>query len=124
VLCGCINATTAQGLTVMIFTPKARTCEEVLSLESIVRAAQSSGTIWVTSDQARAVGWYEEVSGWIEGYVTATNVYDARSGGTGNVTRTSPTGSDLPAIWTWVMNWCRQNPRDDIVEALDHYGMA
>jgi hypothetical protein len=83
VLCGCINATTAQGLTVMIFTPKARTCEEVFSLESIVRAAQSNGTIWVDSGQARAVGWYDEVSGWIEGYLTRTNVYDARNGGTG-----------------------------------------
>ena len=63
--------------------PESKECEEVLSLESIVRAAQSNGTIWVTSDQARAVGWYEKVSGWIEGYLTATDVYDARNGGTG-----------------------------------------
>jgi hypothetical protein len=84
VLCGCINATSARD--VAVFYPGAKTCGQLLSLDTIAeRVARSPRVVLISNAEVPSAYLFKEASGFIAGYLTAINVDYARHDGIGSV---------------------------------------
>jgi hypothetical protein len=124
VLAGLLTADTAAGdISIWaIWSPGAKTCPQLLTLEPIAERFLSSPTashkVEIYGYEEETASQYVEASGYIQGFLTATNIEDWKHGGTGHAVEGVGNAQDA---WPWVFSWCRQNPTGEIQQALSQY---
>lgn len=97
---------------VKIWMPNASSCAKILPLETVQKQYR------LTEEDAKKIRDYGMVLGWIQGYITATNMYNPKADG--------DVASNLSAgDWmNWLFNYCRHSPTAAYVDILNALNKA
>jgi hypothetical protein len=76
-------------------------CVDIVELEKV---PTKDNTVQFYTDKIQSAGAYLEIVGWLEGYFTAMNMYDSRTGG--DITM----GTKGREWMVWMFNYCKSNP--------------
>jgi hypothetical protein len=111
-LCSLLSPVAAQAPRAGVYQsylPNRNKCADVLQLKAL--QMKDDGTIQISPNNVGLVAQFSEVLGWLEGYFTAMNIYDNRTGGDVSL------NTKRREWMVWIYDYCKSNPHSSLVEA-------
>lgn len=101
-------------MNVMAELPTRHMCLDILELQMVETDPQTGNLRFQTSEHGiNLVIDYMTVSGWLQGYFTATNIYYANAHG-------DLTKRTKPRAWmVWLFSYCQSHPTSGLLEAAN-----
>jgi len=91
------------------YLPNRYKCVDIVQLEKL--PIKDDGSIPISTTNVGLVAQFSEVMGWLEGYFTAMDIYDSRTGG--DIAMNTKRREWMASIY----DYCKSNPQSSLIEA-------